>query len=93
MHGHKVRGETHAKSASSPLELLRRFYFDSAVFEPQALSFLVDLVGAERVLLGTDAPFDMGDETPLETIADAPGLSTTQRAQVTGQTALGLLQE
>ena len=93
VHGHKVRGETHAKSASSPLELLRRFYFDSVVFEPQALSFLVDLVGAEHVFLGTDAPFDMGDETPLKTIADAPDLSMAQRAQVTGQTALSLLQE
>lgn len=93
VHGHKVRGETRAKSASSPLELLRRFYFDSVVFEPQALSFLVDLVGAAHVFLGTDAPFDMGDETPLKTIADAPDLSMAQRAQVTGQTALSLLQE
>ena len=93
VHGHKVRGETRAKSASSPLDLLRRFYFDSVVFEPQALSFLVDLVGAERVFLGTDAPFDMGDETPLKTIADAPGLSTAQQAQVSGQTALSLLRE
>lgn len=93
VHGHKVRAETRAKSASSPLDLLRRFYFDSVVFEPQALSFLVDLVGAEHVFLGTDAPFDMGDETPLQTIADAPGLSTAQRTQVTGQTALSLLRE
>lgn len=88
-----MRGETRAKSASSPLDLLRRFYFDSVLFEPQAISFLVDLVGAERVFLGTDAPFDMGDETPLKTIADAPGLSTAQQAQVTSQTALGLLRE
>ena len=93
VHGHKVRGETHSKSASSPLELLRRFYFDSVVFEPQALSFLVDLVGAEHVFLGTDAPFDMGDETPLKTIADAPDISMAQRAQVTGKTALSLLRE
>lgn len=93
VHGHKVRGETRAKSAASPLDLLRRFYFDSVVFEPQALGFLVDLVGAEHVFLGTDAPFDMGDETPLKTIADAPGLSINQRTQVTERTALSLLQE
>jgi aminocarboxymuconate-semialdehyde decarboxylase len=92
-HGHKVRGETRAKSASPPLELLRRFYFDSVVFEPQALSFLVGLVGADRVFLGTDAPFDMGDETPLETIANASGLSTGERVQVSGGTALHLLRE
>jgi aminocarboxymuconate-semialdehyde decarboxylase len=93
VHGHKVRGETHARSASSPLELLRRFYFDSVVFEPRALGFLVDLVGAEHVFLGTDAPFDMGDEAPLMTIAEAPGLSALQQTQVTSRTALGLLKE
>jgi aminocarboxymuconate-semialdehyde decarboxylase len=93
VHGHKVRGETHARSASSPLELLRRFYFDSVVFEPRALGFLVDLVGAEHVFLGTDAPFDMGDEAPLMTIADAPGLSALQQTQVTSRTALSLLKE
>lgn len=91
VHGHKVRGETRARSASSPLDLLRRFYFDSVVFEPQALRFLVDLVGAEHVFLGTDAPFDMGDETPLQTLAS--GLSEAQRVQVASGTARILLQE
>ena len=61
--------------------------------EPHVAVVLVDLVGAERVFLGTDAPFDMGDETPLKTIADAPGLSTAQQAQVTSGTALRLLRE
>lgn len=91
--GHKVRSETRAKSTSSPLDLLRRFYFDSVVFEPQALSFLVDLVGAEHVFLGTDAPFDMGDETPLQTLVDAPGLTEAQQAQVAGGTGRALLRE
>ncbi|MGB3487052.1 MAG: amidohydrolase family protein [Xanthobacteraceae bacterium] len=93
VHGHTVRSETQAKSASSPLALLRRFYFDSVVFEPQALGFLVDLVGAEHVFLGTDAPFDMGDETPLQTLADTPGLTEVQRVQVASGTARALLQE
>ncbi|WP_448035389.1 amidohydrolase family protein [Bradyrhizobium liaoningense] len=93
VHGHKVRSETHARSASSPLDLLRRFYFDSVVFEPQALSFLIGLVGADRVFLGTDAPFDMGDETPLTTLASVEGLSEAQRGQVAAATARSLLQE
>ncbi|MBM6581256.1 amidohydrolase [Microvirga sp. BT689] len=92
-HGHKVRSETRAKSQTSPLDLLRRFYFDSVVFEPKALTFLADLVGAEHVFLGTDAPFDMGDEDPVKTIADAPGLTDEQRAQIAGRTALSLLGE
>ena len=93
VHGHSVRGETRARSQTSPLELLRRFYFDTVVFEPQAVSFLAGLVGADKVFLGTDAPFDMGDEEPLRTIADAPGLSDDQRARIAGGTALALLGE
>jgi aminocarboxymuconate-semialdehyde decarboxylase len=93
VHGHKVRSETRAKTATSPLDLLRRFYFDSVVFEPQALAYLARLVGAERVFLGTDAPFDMGDEDPLETLAEAPGLTGTERTQIAGETALRLLGE
>lgn len=93
VHGHRVREETHAKSATSPFDLLRRFYFDSVVFDPQALAFLAGLVGADRVFLGTDAPFDMGDEEPLSTLARAAGLSEAQRGQVAGGTALALLGE
>ncbi|HWW48682.1 MAG TPA: amidohydrolase family protein [Xanthobacteraceae bacterium] len=91
--GHRVRSETHAKSKTSPLELLRRLYFDTVVFEPAALSYLVNLVGEKHVFLGTDAPFDMGDETPVQTITDAPGLTDAQRSQVMGRTALALLGE
>lgn len=53
MHGHKVRNETHARSASDPKTLLRHVYFDSLVFEPQALRHLIDLVGADHIAIGT----------------------------------------
>jgi len=92
VHGHAVRSETRANTARSPLELLRRLYFDTIVFEPQALRFLVDLVGADHVALGTDAPFDMGDETPLDTLA-AADLGAARQQQVAARTALALLGE
>ena len=91
--GHEMRGETHAISKTSPMELLRRFYFDTVVFEPRSISFLAELVGADKVFLGTDAPFDMGDEEPLKTINAAPGLSDTQRHSICAGTALALLGE
>lgn len=91
--GHEMRGETHAISTTSPMELLRRFYFDTVVFEPRSISFLAELVGADKVFLGTDAPFDMGDEEPLKTINAAPGLSDAQRRSICGGTALALLGE
>lgn len=93
VHGHKVRPEARRLSATSPKELLRRFYFDSLVFEPQALRYLIDLVGADHVCIGTDSPFDMGDEHPDETIASIPRLGEDERHDLCCGTALRLLGE
>jgi aminocarboxymuconate-semialdehyde decarboxylase len=69
VHGHKVRPETRAHTASSAKDLLKRFYFDTLTHDSQALRYLVELVGAERLVLGTDAPFDMGDDHPRDTLS------------------------
>ena len=89
VHGHKVRPETRAHTASSAKDLLKRFYFDTLTHDAQALRYLVELVGAERLVLGTDAPFDMGDENPRET------LSALSRDEVPAlrKNALRLLEE
>lgn len=92
-HGYKVRSEAHEYSRHSPRQLLRRFYFDSLVFEPQALRYLIDLVGADRVCIGTDAPFDMGDEHPDQTIASIPDLTEHEKHEVCCGTAMRLLNE
>ena len=93
VHGHKVRKETSRASRSNPRELLRRFYFDSLVFEPQALRALIDLVGADRVAIGTDAPFDMADNDPLGTVEAVPGITAHERECVCCTTAMTLLCE
>jgi aminocarboxymuconate-semialdehyde decarboxylase len=69
VHGHKMRPETRANTASSAKELLKRLYFDTLTHEPQALRYLIDLVGVERIVVGTDSPFDMGDENPRATLS------------------------
>lgn len=93
VHGHRVRAETHARSRTSPKDLLRRLYFDSLVFEPKALRYLIDLVGADHVCLGTDAPFDMGDEDVTATLDAVPHLSARERHELCCGTALRLLGE
>jgi aminocarboxymuconate-semialdehyde decarboxylase len=93
VHGHRVRAETHRCSKTSPRELLRRFYFDSLLFDPQALRFLIDLVGADHVCIGTDAPFDMGDSDPEEAIAAVPRLTDQEHHELCCGTALRLLGE
>jgi aminocarboxymuconate-semialdehyde decarboxylase len=91
--GHRVRAETRARSLSSPDALLRRLYFDSLVFDPLALRHLLDVVGANHVCIGTDSPFDMGDETPVETIGAIPRLTAGERDDLEFRTALRLLGE
>lgn len=93
VHGHKMRKETHAHSASNPKELLRRFYFDSLVFEPQALRYLIDLVGADRIAIGTDSPFDMADQDPAATLDAVPRITHTENHEICCGTALRLLGE
>ncbi len=93
VHGHAVRSETRQHSQTSPRDLIRRFYFDSLVFDPQAVRYLIDLVGADRVCIGTDSPFDMGDEHPDQTIASVPGLTDHENQQVCCGTAMRLLGE
>jgi aminocarboxymuconate-semialdehyde decarboxylase len=90
-HGHEVRKETRAQTATSPRDLLRRFYFDALIHDERPLKYLIDLVGADRVAIGTDAPFDMGEETPIEMIEAVAGLTAEQRDQVFGGTAMELL--
>jgi aminocarboxymuconate-semialdehyde decarboxylase len=51
-----------------PSTFLRRFYYDTVVHSPEALRFLVDRVGADRVVLGSDYPFPMGDPEPVSTV-------------------------
>ena len=89
VHGHQVRPETRANTAASPKEMLRRFYFDTITHDPQALRYLVGLVGAERIVLGTDSPFDMGDETPRATLSRF----SPEEVAILRKNALRLLEE
>ena len=92
-HGYRVRKEARANASSSPLKLLRRFHFDALTHDADALRFLVAKVGAERVMIGTDAPFDMAEEDPLAKINAIPGLTDGERERITGSNALELLGE
>lgn len=60
LHGWHVRDEPKKKLKKPPTESLNRFYFDTITHSADALEFLVGSAGADRVLLGSDYPFDMG---------------------------------
>jgi aminocarboxymuconate-semialdehyde decarboxylase len=59
-HGWQLRAEPKKRLSRPPGESLKRFYFDTIVHSKDALEFLVGWAGADRVLLGSDYPFDMG---------------------------------
>jgi aminocarboxymuconate-semialdehyde decarboxylase len=78
---------------AAPSSFLRRFFYDTIVHSPEALRFLVDRVGSDRVLLGSDYPFPMGDPNPVETVtrADLPPDSIDAIVRRNALEAMGLL--
>jgi aminocarboxymuconate-semialdehyde decarboxylase len=69
--GRLVRPETKVAMRGSVEESFGRFYFDTVTHSVSILQFLASEVGAERVLLGSDYPFDMADPIPVETVRHA----------------------
>lgn len=80
---HQAKPEVAAVNTSRlPSEYLSRIYVDTVVHNPAALRFLVDTLGAEQILLGTDYPFEMGDEDPVGLVDSVPGLEPGQREAI-----------
>lgn len=85
--GDVVRG----RSAHPPSHYVDRFYVDSVVFDPVALRLLVTVMGDERVLLGSDYPYPLGERPAGEVIRKADFLSSEQRSALLGGNALRFL--
>jgi aminocarboxymuconate-semialdehyde decarboxylase len=75
--------------AEDPLDVLKRCYFDTVCHSPLALRYLAELVGADRLLLGSDYPFDMAEDDPVGTVKRA--LPAAHQPAVLGETAARLL--
>ncbi len=91
-HGYEVRDEPKQHINRSPEAYFDRLYFDTITHGLPALQFLVDTVGADRVMIGTDFPFDMGDYESVEHVEALTGISRAERRQILGGTAAGLLE-
>ncbi len=79
----------HPNEYADALDGFRRLYFDTVLFDPRALRFLCDCAGAEKVVLGSDHPFPIGDDSPVK-IVDATPLTTQERRMILGDTAVRL---
>ena len=89
-HGTRVRPELkHMKRP--PSDYLRRFHYDTVSHEPRIIRFLIDLVGADRIVVGSDYNFDMGYEQPVEFVEKIPGLTEQERRLILRENAARLL--
>ena len=90
--GQKVRPEANKAARKRVRAYLRRFTYDTISHDAGALRYLVDTVGADRVMLGTDFCFDMGYERPLDIIRNrGVRLSRGEQAKVVRDNAARLL--
>jgi aminocarboxymuconate-semialdehyde decarboxylase len=73
-----------------PSELADRLFYDTATFSTRLLQRLVEDVGVDHVLLGTDHPFELGDTDPVQTVRDL-GLDEPSADAILHGTAARLL--
>ena len=78
-------------SVGDPGDGLGRLYYDSVVFDPDALCYLVSKAGPSHVLLGSDYPFPIGDPAPRKVVDSAGCLSDEDRHLILGGAAASLL--
>jgi aminocarboxymuconate-semialdehyde decarboxylase len=87
--GWKMRQECKAPK-KPPSSYLRRFSYDTISHAPESLGYLINLVGADRVMLGSDYCFDMGYERPVNAVT-ALKLGRKDEEKILGGNAAGLL--
>ena len=88
--GYKIweacRGTKHKPSA-----YLRRFFYDTISHDPGTLIYLIRLVGAQRVMLGSDYCFEIGYNRPVEVVTRLASLSRADQGRILGANAARLL--
>ncbi|HZU04713.1 MAG TPA: amidohydrolase family protein [Chloroflexota bacterium] len=86
---YQVSPEAREHASRPPLDYARWFYYDTVLLYAPAVRYLVETVGADRVLLGSDYPFDVGDPDPTAVVR-AAGLAPAAEAAVLGGTCCQL---
>ena len=91
-HGFNVRPDLCAVDNNrNPRDSLGKFYLDSLVHDADALRYLISLVGADRIALGSDYPFPLGEATPGKLIESMDDLSRETQERLLADTALEFL--
>lgn len=88
--GRLMRNQELHSEYADPRAGFEKLYFDSLVFEPDVLEFLCKRVGAERIMLGSDWPFPIGDFKPADVVRKA-NIAAGDKDAILGGTAAQLL--
>jgi aminocarboxymuconate-semialdehyde decarboxylase len=90
VHGWGEREEAKKSLKVSPAASLHRFLYDTILHDRQPLEFLIGWAGADRVLLGSDYPYDMGQYDGVELVSSLP-IGEAEKAMILGGNARRLL--
>jgi aminocarboxymuconate-semialdehyde decarboxylase len=91
-HAHTFQPQARERLRESPEDSMRRFFFDTVTHDAGLLRGLIDWVGADHVLLGSDRPFDMGTEQPVDHVRSL-GLPAGDEPAVLGGNAERLMRK
>jgi aminocarboxymuconate-semialdehyde decarboxylase len=91
-HGFDVHPACQGIIDRPPSEYLRSFYYDTIAHDDAALRYLIDRVGADRVLYGTDYPFEMTDDVGTGRLGSLHGLSREELDQISHENARAALE-
>ena len=80
--GWRTRSEARGIMSQPPSAYLRRFYYDCIVYDERALRFLIDTVGVDRVVFGTDWPYDMALDWPVSWILAMQSLTPDEKEAI-----------
>ncbi|MFI5212049.1 MAG: amidohydrolase family protein [Ignavibacteria bacterium] len=91
-HGFNVRPDLVAtKNKINPREYLGKFYLDSLVHDELALEFLIDLIGEDNIIMGSDYPFPLGEHIPGKLIESMAELNNTVKEKLLWKNAAEFL--
>jgi aminocarboxymuconate-semialdehyde decarboxylase len=90
-HAWGAREDAHGPIPLPPTTYLRQVYLDTVVFSYHQLAYMLNLFGPDKILMGTDYPFDMAEYNPIGHIAGVDGMDETTLVALTGGNAIRAL--
>ena len=91
-HAYSTRKDVNERLVKKPSEYLSQFYYDTITHSDVGLNQVIDIVGSDRILLGTDFPADMGVKKPLQWLRSS-NISNTNIERLCYKNAQDVLSE